>query len=185
MRRSMVICAGMVFLFAVNAIAQKNIHPAVYVDKGACPFECCVYGAWKATADTVLYAKPDKKSRIIGKCTGGSNVTALTGEVHTLAGKFTVKKQFETYRPGDILWVYTYTGEGNFKVWMQGRFIDVNLGFSPYGGSPGSRCELGSDCVGVLDKAMVTVWWIKIKTPDGKTGWTSESANFSGKDRCG
>lgn len=185
MKKIIISCLLVLFLFAVNSYAEKMNHPSKYVDKGACPFECCVYGSWQVMKDTVLYAKPDKKSRIVGKCTSGSNVTALMGEVHTWAAKFIIKRKFETYYPGDILWVYTYTGEGNFKVWAHNKFTELNLGFSPYGGSTGRRCERGNDCVGELEKEMEIIWWIKIKTPDGKTGWTFESANFSGNDRCG
>lgn len=173
------------FLFVGHLNAEISYHPSVYIDKGACPFECCVYRTWEVKKDTVLYAKPDKKSRIIGKCKRGSNVTAITGEVHTKAGKFKVKKKFETYKPGDIIWVYTYTGEGNFKVWKDGKFVDLNLGFSPYGGSNGSRCEVDKDCDGELEKRLDFTWWIKIKTPNGTIGWTFESSKFSGSDRCG
>jgi len=102
-----------------------------------------------------------------------------------MAGKFTVKRKFETYMPGDIIWVYTYQGEGNFKVWKDGKFVELNLAFSPYGGSSGKRCETDKSCAGELEKELESTWWIKIKTPDGTIGWTFESSNFRGNDICG
>jgi len=159
-------------------------HPTIYIDKGACPFECCIYGQWQVTRDTVLYDTPDKKAKIIGKCRSGSSVTAVTGEVHTVAGKFNVKKEFESFKPGDVLWIYTYLGEGYFKVWDAEHFKELSLGFSPYGGSAGKRCEADNLCVGELEEELDTTWWIKIKTVDGLIGWTFEATNFIGKDSC-
>ena len=178
------ILCGLILLFCGVAHAQ-SAHPNVYVDKGACPFECCAYGHWKTGKETVLFARPDKKSKRVGKCEAGSAVIAETGEVHTISGRFLVKKAWKKYKPGDILWIYTYTGEGNFKVWDDGRFVEMQLGFSPYGGSSGCRCELDKDCWGQLDKKLKMTWWVKIKNTDGVIGWTDEPDHFSGADLCG
>lgn len=185
MKKIFLLFFSMMFMFVSPLKAGTPEHPAIYIDKGACPFECCRYRTWTVTKDTVLYAKPHKKSKIIGKCKRGSKVTAITGEVHTKAVKFKVKKKFESFKPGDIIWVYTYYGEGNFKVWFNGKFDDLNLKFSPYGGSNGSRCEVEEDCDGELEKELELTWWIKVKTPSGVLGWTYESANFTGQDACG
>jgi hypothetical protein len=83
------------------------------------------------------------------------------------------------------LWVYTYQGEGFFKVWYKGRIYSEELMFSPYGGSTGRRCEETDDCWGELDKELNSVWWIKIRSADGRVGWTSAGENFSGADACG
>ena len=174
----------LILLFSGVSHAQP-VHPNIYVDKGACPFECCAYGHWKAEKKTILYARPDKKSERVGKCLAGSSVIAETGEVHTVAGRFLLKKAWKKYKPGDILWVYTYTGEGNFKVWDDGRFVEMLLDFSPYGGSSGCRCEVEKDCWGELDKKLKMTWWVKIKNADGFIGWTDEPDHFSGADLCG
>lgn len=185
MKKYSILFVLVMFSFMNYSHAETSSHPLVYIDRGACPFECCVYGTWTVTKDTPLYARPGKKSPAIGKCLRGSTVTAITGEVHTKAGKFKVKKKFETYKPGDIIWVYTYTGEGNFKVWKEDKYIDLNLSFSPYGGSNGSRCEVDKDCYGELEKKLEFTWWIKIKTSDGTIGWTFEPSHFKDKDTCG
>src|SRR4030095_4573951 len=91
-------------------VAPQTKPPAVYVDKGACPFECCTYRRWKTDKTTVAYATPDKKSKTVGKFVAGSNVNAITGEVRTVPGKYVVIKKHKKYKPGDVLWVYTPLG---------------------------------------------------------------------------
>jgi hypothetical protein len=104
--------------------------PKFYIDKEACPFECCTYRTWKTQKTTIAYARPDTRAPQIGRFRAGSTVVALTGEVHTSPGRFIVKKAYqgnENYRPGDVLWVYTYSGEGYFKVWFRGKMYQESL----------------------------------------------------------
>lgn len=154
--------------------------PAIYVDKGACPGEGCGYGDnWKVKKDTALLAEPDDRSKKVGNCNKGSEVLAETGEVHTKRGEFKVKKEHGQFKPGDTLWVYTYYGEGFFKVWVNGEFKNLELSFSPWGGSPGARCESApSLCWGELKEKLEFSWWVQIKTPNGVTGWTRRTDNF-------
>jgi hypothetical protein len=98
-----------------RTIAQPR-PPAVYIDKGACPFECCTYREWRTEQSTVAYARPDKRSSRIGRFKAGTAVVALTGEVRSTPGRFTVRKPHGQYKPGDVLWVYTPLGEGAYKV---------------------------------------------------------------------
>jgi hypothetical protein len=107
--------------------------PAVFIDKGACPFECCTYRAWNVKADTVVRAKPDKTAKVVGLLKAGAIVEAITGEVHSSPAVFVVKQPHAGYKPGDVLWVYTYLGEGRFKVWRNGAMHEEDLGFSPHG----------------------------------------------------
>lgn len=164
---------------------SQKAPPTYFNDKGACPFECCTYGRWKTEKTTKLYERPNVRSRQIGKAVAGSRVRALTGEVHTIPSRFVVKKSHGRYRPGDVLWIYTYQGEGFFKVWFKGRMYVEELVFSPYGGSMGRRCEVAEHCWGELDRVLNSDWWIKIKLAGGRVGWTNEGENFSGADACG
>jgi hypothetical protein len=174
-----------ILLAPVRAVFSQKAPPQFFNDRGACPFECCTYRRWKTVRTTVLYERPDVRSRQVGRALAGSRVRAVTGEVHTVPSRFVVKKKHEQYQPGDILWVYTYQGEGYFKVWFKGRMYQEELIFSPYGGSSGRRCEESEQCWGELDKPLNSVWWIKIKLADGRTGWTKEAEHFSGSDACG
>lgn len=173
-----------VIFLSVNAYPQGR-PPASFIDKGACPFECCTYGEWQTKKTTAAFARPDVHSKRVGQFVAGTKVIALTGETHAAAGRFVVKKPYEKYRPGDTIRVYTYGGEGSFKIWFKGKMEEENLGFSPYGGDTGKRCEAAAQCWGELDKELQRVWWIKIKSPDGWVGWTNQGEHFSGADRCG
>jgi hypothetical protein len=66
--------------------------PAKYIDKGACPFECCIYRAWHAKVDTVIYSRPNKNAKVVGMLKAGAIVEAITGEVHTSPVRFVIKK---------------------------------------------------------------------------------------------
>jgi hypothetical protein len=176
--------SGILLLPLRVAFPQKE-PPRFFVDKGACPFECCQYGRWKTEKTTRLYQRPDIRSKQVASVRAGSRVTALTGEVHTVPSRFLVKKAHERYKPGEVIWVYTYQGEGFFKVWYKGRMYTEELVFSPYGGSTGTRCEEEKTCWGELDKELNSIWWIKVRSADGRVGWTNAGGNFSGADACG
>ncbi len=174
-------------LSAVNTASPqpRAAPPKFYIDKGACPFECCTYRIWKVRKTTIAYARPDTNSPRIGWFKAGTKVVAITGEVHTVSSRFVVKKPYQRYKPGDVLWVYTYLGEGVFKVWFDGKMYKESLIFNPGGGSLGKRCEASNYCWGELDRELKMKWWIKIKSKEDRIGWTNRGENFSGADACG
>jgi hypothetical protein len=159
---------------------------SVYVDKGACPFECCAYRDWKTEKVTIAYALPSIRSVSVGKFKRGSNVVALTGEVRTIPSRFLITKRHGKYKPGDVLWVYTPVGEGFYKVWSKGRMYQEGL---DYVSGPFERtvpaCEDAPDCWGKLERKLRVEWWVKIKSAEGWIGWTNQAENFSNKDSCG
>jgi hypothetical protein len=160
------------------AFTLEGTPPESLVDKGACPFECCTYRTWYVDEETEIREKPEMHSKIITTVGPGEAVEAITGEVHVSAGKFSVRKAFSRYVPGDRLWIYTYLGEGFFKVWFKGRYYEEDFGFSPQGTSAYTS-EFGR-----FEKEPVSVWWVLIKTEDGEVGWTENPDNFSNKDAC-
>jgi len=164
--------------------SSADSPPAAYIDKGACPFECCTYRAWTTTVDTVAYAGPDPGARVVGLLKAGSIAEAITGEVHSTPVRFVVKRPHAEYRPGDVLWVYTYLGEGHFKVWRKGAMREESLDFSPYGGSPGARCEREERCWGELEEELTFRWWVKLKSEEGWVGWSNQPQNFGNRDAC-
>ncbi|HEX9917997.1 MAG TPA: hypothetical protein VGA87_02455 [Pyrinomonadaceae bacterium] len=169
----------LLFMVPDSSDAQRK-PPRVYVDKGACEGEgCASSGHLRATAETILYALPDERSRKIGTIRAGAEVVVLASEVHVVPGKFVVKRPHGRYKVGDIIRVYTYHGEGIFKVRYKGRWNEnESLNFSPWGGSAGRRCELGLECWGELEEALDSVTWIKIKSAEGRIGWTNQPAHF-------
>lgn len=161
-------------------------RPAVYVEQGACPFECCTYREWWAAAPTPVYSSPSSSGMKIRVLKKGEHVTAVTGFVRTQAREFVVTRNTGRYRVGDTIWVYSYRGEGFFTVWFNGKIYGEDLGFSPYGGSGGTRCQGDSaNCWGTLKTEHSSEWWIKLRLRDGRIGWTNHGEDYSGIDACG
>jgi hypothetical protein len=155
-------------------------HPTTYIDRGICPGEGCSYeGRAKVLSTVTVYAAPSLNSRQLFKITRGKTITSLDSEVHTIAGRFVVKQFYEGYQPGDVIWVYTYLGEGMFKVWYRGSMKEENLDFSPWGGSGGKRCERdASICWGELDRELNMTWWLKIQDNRRRVGWIRVNNNL-------
>ena len=119
MKKLMILSVTASFLLLASLeIYSQAKPPAFYIDKGACPFECCVYRKWKTVKTTSAFALPNARSKSVGKFAADSNVVAVTGEVHSAPGRFVVRKRHGKYNPGDILWTYTYLGEGIVKIWF-------------------------------------------------------------------
>ncbi|MCU7805617.1 MAG: hypothetical protein KZQ96_20715 [Candidatus Thiodiazotropha sp. (ex Lucinoma borealis)] len=81
----------------------------------------------------------------------------------TTPSRFIVKREYKsftgkTYKPGDILLVHSYKGEGYFIVEFNGETYEEDLLFSPYGASTGNRCQNDpKQCWGELDRELVTI----------------------------
>ena len=168
------------------AEAQKE-HPATYIDKGACPFECCLYRRWKTLKNTVAYASPDKRSKRVGVFKAGTWVRGLTGEVRTLIpGKFVVKKAHEKFTPGDVIWIYTPYGEAYYKIWFDGKWDQQEMDYmsGPYE-MVSPSCAETPDCWGELEVPLKTTWWVKVRSASGWIGWTDQTEHFGHMDGCG
>jgi len=175
----------MVGVLLVLPVVGSGQELQPYVDRGACPGECCRYGKWRALADVMLYDEPAENAEEIGVVPGGRRVRALTGEVHTVPGLFRVHREHEKYRRGDVIEVLTYVGEGFFKVRFDGEIYQEDLGFSPWGGIPDSRCSDVPSCYGELDRELDFTWWVKLRMLDGEEGWIRDPEAFRGMDACG
>lgn len=163
-------------LFAASA-AHADGHPVFYIDKGACPFECCTYRDWDAKKEIPLFAKPKAGSSAVGVVQKGARVKAETGEVHTKPGKLAVRRDSALFKRGEILWVYTYLGEGVFKIWHKGKFIEEQINFDYRNPS--------QDDWGHFEAKPKSAWWVRVRTAAGLQGWTKQVDDFSNKDACG
>jgi len=154
-----------------------------YVDKGACPFECCTYRDWKAEKPITLHAEPSLRSPIVAKIAAGITVAAETGAVITSsAGTVQVLKPMKaaaisTGKPsdvslkrGDVIYTLHGVGEGYVTSWYRGKVFEADL-----------TDDTSSKTLTLPDY----VWWAKIKTRDGKIGWTDQTRDFSNTDACG
>jgi hypothetical protein len=156
---------------AVVVPSVANGQDRVFIERGACPGELCGYGVWRAVADVPVRESRDVSGPIRDTIQAGELVCALTGEVHTIPGRFVVKREHGRYAPGDTIVVYTPRSEGSFLVEFDGEQFEEGLGFSPWGGSPGKRCELGAHCWGELEEELQFEWWIRVDNLSGVVGW--------------
>ena len=168
-----ILVAALPFL-AVPVLAQD-----VFVDEGACPGEGCVYDEqWVARSLVQLYEAPVESALVSGIVREGEAVQTTTGEVHTEPGRFIVHRPHDEFSPEDEVFLYTYLGEGWFRLRHNGELKVADLGFSPWGGTSGKRCELESRCWGSLEQELHFEWWVKVRTEGGLEGWTLNVADF-------
>lgn len=171
-------------LAVVSGASAQERAPRIFVDKGACPFECCHYGRWAATKNTPAFVSPLARHAAL-VIPAGTAVTAVTGYVRTVGQPFVVSRPHGAYKPGDRLMVYTYYGEGAFSVWYRGKRFTEDLGFSPYGGTGGKRCTDQPYCWGTLLRELEPDWWVQVGLENGKTYWINDPDGFDGQDACG
>lgn len=181
-----------VLLFFVTAVVHADGHPFFLVDKGACPFECCTYRNWGTEKSTKLYAEPKTGSPIVGVAESGAWVQAITGEVHTKPGKFIASRDYfrhtdrvTLFKEGDILWVYTNLGEGYYKIWYRGKFLEFPIPFIENEMDSDYYKRHPDELWGYFEVKPVSVWWVKARTRAGLEGWTNQPENFSNMDACG
>jgi hypothetical protein len=165
---------------------EMDGHPTLFTDDGACPGEGCSYGIWHVEHDTALLAAPEQDARVVAQLHAGEAVTALTGFVTTRPARFVVKRDRDGYRRGESFWVYTYLGEGYFKIWRAGRMQEADLGFSPYGGTAGDRCQDSTRLSwGELDRPLQMTWWFKIRDGQNVEGWSKDYESLCEEKWCG
>jgi hypothetical protein len=157
-------------LLASVVVAQttgEQKPPNVYIDKGACPFECCTYREWAAHTDVTLLDSPNGK-KVVGRIKKGDKVLALTGEVHSVPLRVIAQHDYPDagMKSGDTIYILHSEGEGYYKVWHDGKAFDV-ADFSEKAAEPKST------------------WWVKLKTRSGAIGWTVDRGNFGNQDACG
>lgn len=171
---------------SVTAVAQTP--PKYFIDKGACPFECCTYRSWKVIKNTALYDHINGK-RIIGIAKKGTMVQGLTGEVHTIPTIIQFQKTLQDtsgfdYQQGTNAYLLTYLGEGLYKAWYNGQIIEWGqpacIDNSEWGAGVKDCCK----DIHILKKGS-SVWWSQIKLKNGISGWTQEMSHFTNIDSCG
>jgi len=155
------------------AATPMSTPPDRFIDKGACPFECCTYRNWTTTKPVKLLDKPD------GKATGVSVpaktvVRGVTGQVWSMPIAVPATHKFDDspIMKGDTFYALHSAGEGFWVVWFKGKTYTVDMT------EPADNAY--------LEKARDnSKWWVQIRTKDGKTGWVLNNDQFENQDACG
>ena len=165
--------------------------PIPFEDPGACPFEGCVYGDWKAIEEVDVHAERRDDAPVVFKVRSGEGVKAVTGiVVITQPGRavFDRRQRLTTatgsidLMPGQTLFLLTYQGEGFTKAWFDGKvYTDVDTA-----SFMNAMCTTKPEqCTGKVVEKPQWEWWIQIRNAEGQTGWTREPDKFDGKDSLG
>jgi hypothetical protein len=165
--------------------------PVPFEDRGACPFEGCVYREWTAKAAVRVRTERRIDAAVTYELRPGEKVTAVTGIVVTLKAGLV---QFREPRilssscgetriePGQTLYLLTYQGEGFTKAWFNGRLCEDMDTVEFYNGV----CDIRpSRCAGKIIEPSKTEWWVQVRNRVGIVGWTHEPEKFDGKNAIG
>jgi len=169
------------------AAAATSALPKTFVDKGACPFECCTYREWSVGKDTTLYDKPNG-TQVVGRVKKGEKVTGLTGIIYIAPTPMQVVYPHLPYKKGETVYLLTPIGEGFRKVWFNGKVREEEVVFLYNYGADKTCKKPDKECWGRVqgeDNEGKMTWWVQVKLPNGKSGWSKESANFGNMDSCG
>lgn len=157
-------------LGAACAIASsddtRKKPPHVFIDVGACPFECCKYRQWTVAEKVTVLDSPNGK-HVIETLAKGDIVTGLTGEVISEPIPFKSDRDVPDtpIKRGDTFYVLHYDGEGYWKVWLDGKITFVHESVMDF---PHPKAA----------------WWVKIKDSRGTVGWALSTNNFAHQDAC-
>lgn len=165
----------------------QALPPIPYEESGVCPFECCNYGEWTVNEKTTLYKYRSHDSPVMFTVKPKEKVQSLTGVVVTLIpDEVSIDRptmihfyapNSDNYQdiqaqPGDILYLLTSRGEGNFRAWFKDQFREVD-----------ASLLLTESNQRNIRRGKRT-WWVKIKNSQGQIGWTDQSNHFANQHQC-
>ncbi|HEX5413148.1 MAG TPA: hypothetical protein VFZ27_14950 [Terriglobia bacterium] len=168
---------------ALGPVQNAGAPKLPFTDAGACPFECCQYGEWSASASQRAYKSTSRDSGLAFTIRPGEKVSALTGLVITRrAGLAIMRKQtsFEdiTVPVGAKLFLLHRVGEGVDLFWYKGATHSAELYIDQV---RKANDQYPWDVISVPK----TEWWVKVRNQRGATGWLLEPRGFQGMDACG
>jgi len=165
----LVFCLGTLSLHAQKPSDSPKTEPtppSPFVDKGACPFECCTYREWVADKEISLMDQPNG-NKIVAQLHKDEKVQGVTGEVHSVPLRAIARHDDPGtgVKAGDVIYVLHPIGEGYWKAWHKGKLVETD---------------------DVPEKGLPRyTWWVQIKTSSGAVGWTVSHGNFANQDACG
>jgi hypothetical protein len=166
--------------FAVTA--WPVFDSGAIVVRGACPFECCMYGAWQLLTGTTVRAAPGRVADSIAFLANGTQISADSGlvVVHptglvviTGPAPQPIQAGAVPFQVGDTLILLNYVGEGMRRVRWRDTVMEVDE-YWRIQPSQGAR----------LVRAPVQRWWTHV-TAGNVRGWVlMDSVRVKGADKC-
>ncbi len=165
------VLASAMLATAAPAATPMSTPPNPFIDKGACPFECCTYRDWTTTKPVTLLDKPDGNTKVVS-IPAKTVVRGVTGDVYSIPVSVKATHAFadSPIKKGDTFYALHSEGEGFWLVWFKGKTYTVDM----------------SDPVdnAYLQKAS-NKWWVQIRLKNGKWGWVLNDDQFDNQDSCG
>lgn len=173
-------------------LAGTEAPPVPYVERGGCPFECCVYGQWETVTDAPVFAAEGDTSTVAFILPAGQRFTAETGNVHVIQPGLAVATDTITLasgspggtatrlEAGDTVHVLGHQGEGVYEFWRNGATFsgEAFWAMMPLSGRPAA---------GRLISEPITEWWVRVAESGGGNGWIRmgrAGQGIRGNDAC-
>lgn len=121
-------------------------------------------------------------TRVVRRARKGARVVGLTGDVH-LKPEPVIVLLNDDLPKDSIAFVLDYEGEGYGHVYTRGKVVSVFVGVADYCFHVSESCW-GESLLSSREKKD-PVWWVKVRLPNGITGWTARADRFGEKDACG
>jgi hypothetical protein len=176
----------LIILGQTNTTKPTADEPALpLIDYNACPFEGCTFGKWIVNADTTLFSTWKEARKPVTTVHKAQIVTGLIG-VHIThePDRIRVLRPISDLhlQPGDIILRYMYHGEGVSDIWAKGQFYrEYDCSFVT---EKNNSCCLRDCSAKVISKGR-KVWWVRVKTTEGLSGWTVAEGQFDCMDALG
>jgi hypothetical protein len=165
--------------------SRANPPQLPVVDYNACPFEGCTFGKWIVTRETAIFTTWKEDRKPWATLRKGEIVTGLTGVHITLEpDRVQVFQPIPDMhlQPGDIILRYMSRGEGFADIWVNGQWMkDVDATFIVEKNKSGCL----RDCPAMVISEGRKDWWVRLKTSEGKIGWTKVEDQFNCMDSLG
>lgn len=191
--------------FSWSPLAAQRPPSTPFVERGACPFECCQLGHWTARDTLPVFARQQAPDTRLFLLTPGQGFVADSADFHTLAlGMILVRRAFsladylaeeerpprpaladsarlttlhKPLAPGDTLYLVGEVSEVGERVWTRG----VEATVEPFWSEPDFE-KAGAPAV--LIRPIEHEWWVHIEA-GGRLGWIQAwNRNIDGTDAC-
>ena len=160
--------------------AAQPLLPDSMRKRSACPFECCVYGEWKADSAIPVHQQARAGDVAGFSIPAGTSFQADSGFIYVTGIALaivtdTINTETSEPRPwlfpNDTLVLLEYLGEGYYNAWRRGEVVEQVPSF--YEGQGYTVGEYARE------------WWVHV-THEGRRGWIlMDKAEVSGADACG